>query len=471
MPANDDKDLAFAGIARQAEMLREKAVSSRELTELYLGRIGRLNPQLNAFHKVFAESALAAAAEADERIAAGGTEPLLGVPVALKDTVDVAGDVTSYGTAAFDQPAGADSEHWRRLKDAGAVLLGKTTLPELAICGFTETEAWGDTRNPWNPDRTPGGSSGGSAAAVAAGMVGAASASDGAGSIRIPAACCGLFGLKPQRDRISLAPLEQGWLGLSVDGCVSRHVIDTALWLDVAAGAATEQQSPAAPGSFVEAARTAPERLRVAISLKSPRALAPPLLTPEVRAAVERIGEVLRGLGHIVEAKDPVWGLVGNDAATRYLKGIERDYDAVPHPERLESRTRGFKRLAAAIPEVALKKALESEARHSARINRIFDEHDLLLTPLTGTTPVAVGRWRGRGALRTVLGMSRVYPNTIPWNHLGQPAAAIPAGFSADGLPLSAQIVAPAGREGLLLSVAAQLEAELCWADHKPALG
>jgi amidase len=195
----DAAELAFAGIHRQAEALRAGDVSSRDLVAMYLERIDRFDGRLNAFRVVLGDRALAEAAEADRRIAAGESAPLLGVPIALKDEVDVAGELTTHGSAAFDRPATADSAHYRRLRDAGAVLIGKTNLPELAIWPFTESQAWGVTRNPWDATRSPGGSSGGSAVAVAAGLVGAASASDGGGSIRIPASYTGLFGLKPQR--------------------------------------------------------------------------------------------------------------------------------------------------------------------------------------------------------------------------------------------------------------------------------
>ena len=207
-------ELAFAGIYRQAELLRDGAVSSRALVSMYLERIDRFDGRLNAFRVVLRDRALAEAEEADRRIAAGETAPLLGVPIAVKDNVDVAGELTTNGTGAYDRPVDADSAHYRRLREAGAVLIGKTNLPELAIWPFTESQTWGRTRNPWNTDHSAGGSSGGSGAAVAAGLVGAASATDGGGSIRIPAAHCGLFGLKPQRGRISLMPEPEHWLGL-----------------------------------------------------------------------------------------------------------------------------------------------------------------------------------------------------------------------------------------------------------------
>ena len=204
----DRDDLAFAGVAAQAELVRAGEVSSRELVELYLERIERFDPELNAFRLVMRERALADADQADARRAAGDERPLLGVPLAVKDNEDVAGEVTRWGTAAFTKPAARDSELVRRLRAAGAVLIGKTNLPELAIIGDTEGPRSG-SRATLGPGRTPRGSSGGSGAAVAAGLCAAATASDGAGSIRIPAANCGLVGLKPQRGRIPLTPAQR----------------------------------------------------------------------------------------------------------------------------------------------------------------------------------------------------------------------------------------------------------------------
>ena len=244
-----DEAIAFVGAARQAEMIRAGEVSPTELVHMHLVRIERHDPDLNAFRKVFAERALLEAQQAEARLKAGEERPLLGVPIAIKDEVDVAGEVTSFGTDGFDEPAKQDCEMVRRLREAGAIVVGLTLLPEMAICGFTESATYGVTRNPWNLQRTPGGSSGGSAAAVAAGLVPIASAGDGAGSIRIPAASCGLFGLKPTRGRVSLAPKLEGWAGLAVDNCVSRTVLDTALWLDVVAGGSKEPEAPPPAGA------------------------------------------------------------------------------------------------------------------------------------------------------------------------------------------------------------------------------
>ena len=453
-------------------MVRAGEVSPRELVELCLERIGRLDPQLNSFRVVFAEKALLEAEQAEARLRAGEERPLLGVPVGVKDCVDVTGDVTTFGTDGFEEPAKADAEIVRRLREAGAIVVGKTLLPELAICGFTESATWGVTRNPWDPQRTPGGSSGGSAAAVAAGLVPIALATDGAGSIRIPAACCGLVGLKPQRGRVSLAPDTEHWNGLSAYNCVSRSVLDTALWLDVAGGGSREPGAPPPPERpFAEAAQSPPGRLRVAWSTAPPRAAAPPTVDAVAKGAVAETAELLRSLGHEVGERDPDWGGIGNDITPRYLRGSAEDFARVPHPERLERRTRGFARLGRLVPDGLFERARRAEAADAARVNAIFDSHDVLMTPVMGGTALPVRRWEGRGALQTVLGMSRFYPYCVPWNHLGNPAIAVPAGFAADGMPLSVQLIARPGEEATLLALAAQLEAERPWADKRPPIG
>lgn len=472
----DAEDLAFAGIAEQARLLRSRAVSSRELVDVYLDRIDRLDERatgLNSFREVFVVDARAAAARADERLAAGESGPLLGVPVAFKDELDIAGRVAQHGTSAYDAPATTTAVHVQRLLDAGAINIGMTNLPELAICGFTESPVTGETRNPWNLRRTPGGSSGGSGAAVAAGLVGAASASDGAGSIRIPAALNGLFGLKPQRGRISLMPEAEHWYGMSKTGCLSRRVEDTALWLDVAHGPADGDAHRAEPpsGSFVAAASRPPDSLRIGISTATVRGVLPPRIEAAATDAQAAADALFRELGHATEERDPAYRNAGNGMIALYLKGVQQHLASVPNPDRLEARTRGFGRLGRMLPDRTLRTALRDQERHSARLNEVFDHVDLLVTPVVGTSPVAVGEWAGKGAVRTLLGMSRVYPFTAIWNYTGQPAASVPMGFDADGLPRSVMLVAPPNREDLLLSVAAQIEAATRWPDERPPLG
>jgi amidase len=464
-------DLAFAGAARQAEMVRSGEASPSELVRLCLERIERSDPQLNAFRKVFAEKALLEAEQAEARLKAGEERPLLGVPIAIKDEVDVAGEVNMHGTDAFTEPATADCEMVRRLREAGAIVVGLTHLPELAICGFTESATYGVTRNPWDPQRSPAGSSGGSAAAVASGMVPIASAGDGGGSIRLPAASCGLFGLKPSRGRISLAPLAEGWNGLAVNGCLSRTVLDTALWLDITSGGSREPEAPSPPERpFVESAKTPPGKLRVAYSTLAPRAAAPPTVDGVVKDAVADAAELMRSLGHEVSQRDPAWGGIGNNITPRFLRGVSETVGEVPHPERLESRTRGFGRLGGMLPDGLYERALRGREADAARVNAIFDSCDVLVTPVMGGTAVPIRRWEGQGALRTVLGMSRFYPYCVPWNHLGNPAMSVPMGIAADGLPLAVQVIGRRGDEATLLSLAAQLEAERPWAEARPPI-
>jgi amidase len=452
-------------------MVRAGEVSPKELVELHLDRIQRLDPELNSFRKVFAEKALLEAEQAEARVRAGEERPLLGVPIAIKDEVDVAGEINSHGTDAFSEPAKTDSEMVRRLREAGAIVVGLTLLPEMAICGFTESATYGVTRNPWDPQRTPGGSSGGSGSAVAAGLVPIASAGDGAGSIRIPAASCGLFGLKPSRGRASMAPESEGWRGMAVLGCLSRSVLDTALWLDVISGGSSEAEAPPPPERpFVEAAKTPPGKLRVAYSTLAPRAIAPPTVSEEAKQAVADGAELLRSLGHDIAPRDPDWGSIGDTVSARFLKGVAETVEEVPHPERLERRTRGFGRLGKVLPEVLYQQAMARRPAEQARVNAIFEDHDVLVMPVMGGTALPVRRWEGKGALQTVLGMSRFYPYCVPWNHLGNPAMAVPAGFSAEGMPLSVQVIGRPGEEATLLSLAAQIEAERPWADRRPPI-
>ena len=464
-------ELAFVGAARQAEMVRSGEVSPKELVQLSLDRIARLDPELNSFRKVFAEKALLEAEQAEARVRAGDERPLLGVPIAIKDEVDVAGEINTHGTDAFSEPAKEDSEMVRRLREAGAIVVGLTLLPEMAICGFSESATYGVTRNPWDPQRTPGGSSGGSASAVAAGLVPIASAGDGAGSIRIPAASCGLFGLKPSRGRASLAPLTEGWRGMAVLGCVSRNVLDTALWLDIISGGSREEEAPPPPERpFVEAVKQSPGKLRIAYSTLAPRAAAPPTVSAEAKQAVDDGAELLRSLGHEVEQRDPQWGSIGDSITARFLKGVSETVEEVPHPERLERRTRGFGRLGKVLPEALYERMIARRPAERARVNAIFDSFDVLVMPVMGGTALPIRRWEGKGALQTVLGMSRFYPYCVPWNHLGNPAMAVPAGFSPEGMPLSIQVIGRPGDEATLLSLAAQLEAERPWAGARPPI-
>ncbi len=467
-PVSDEA--AFVGAARQAELLRAGDLSARELVEGYLRRIDELEPRLNAFRIVYRERALAEATQADARLRGGDQRPLLGVPIAVKDNLDVAGDVTAYGTRTPHPPAAADSELVRRLRAAGAVVIGKTHLSELAIFPFGESAAWGTTRNPWSPGHTTGGSSAGSAAAVAAGLAAAAVGSDGGGSIRIPAACCHLFGIKPQRGRLTLAPLPEHWHGLTTFGPLTRTVADAALLLDVLAGPADGDldRPPPPPSPYSQAPAADPPPLRIALSFKPPT---PGPVSEAVRRPVRELGDLLRSLGHEVSEHEPDYAELRHLFGARWLRGIYDDTRTlVAEPRRLERRTRQMAAAGRLIGPDFVARARRAEAGLVARLQPTFDSYDVLLTPALAKPPVPVGRWEGRSALRTVLGVGMFVPFSPVWNLTGQPAATLPAGIADDGLPLAVQAVARANEEHTLLALAAQVERVRRWADQVPPL-
>jgi amidase len=452
-------DLAYAGVAHQAALVRSGAVTTRELVELSLERIARLDPSVNAFRAVRAERALAEADAAQARLGGGETPPLLGVPIAVKDNMDVAGELTTHGTGVVSEPAAADCEVVRRLRAAGAIVVGKTNMPELALWPqLTESQTWGATRNPWDPQRSTGGSSGGSAAAVAAGMVAGALGSDGGGSIRIPSSACGLFGIKPQRGRVPLAPDDDHWLGLSCFGPMTRTVADAALLLDVLADA---------PSEYAQAPRTAPARLRIAVSTK-PTLPAKPKAA--AREAVASTADLLRSLGHVVRERDPDYGQVQPLFGPRYARGAWLDAQRLGRRSELERRTRGIVRVGARMERLAAR-ARAKEAARAARINAIFEEHDVLMTPVTAAPPLPVGRFDGAGAVRAFLGAGEFACYTAVWNVTGQPAASVPAGFDADGMPMAVQLVARPDDEATLFALAAQIEQARPWAHRRPSMG
>jgi amidase len=488
----DAHELAYAGIARQAELIARGEVSSRELTELYLNRIARFNDQLNAFRVVFAEKALLEADQADarRRAAAEGEglangRPLLGVPIAVKDNIDVAGEITTLGTRAVDTPASADAEIVRRVRSAGAVVIGKTNVPELCALPWTETPTWGFTRNPWNLEHSPGGSSGGSAAAVAAGLVGAALGSDGGGSIRVPAAYTGLFGLKGQRGRLPLAPHLDEAQGLSVNGVLTRSVLECAFFYDAVADGPRDQGAPDVPQSeFLAAlqgtARWAGDatgtsrgsRLGV-LSIGVCTNLPPSPLTrlhADNQAAVQETAELLRTLGHRVEECELDHGPIAPplEFTARFLAGVHDDAEALDHPERLERRMRAVSRLGGLLEPVGLRWARGRESQYAQRLNDPFIEHDVLLTPVTPAPPPNIGACEGRGWIATMIIAASTVAYLAAWNVTGQPAAAVPAGFGSGGLPRAVQLVGRANDEATLLALASQIESARPWGQSRP---
>jgi amidase len=467
MTATADDALVFSGPFELAEQVRSRQLGARELVELCLRRIEALNPKLNAFRTTMPEEALAAAEGAG---ASGGI--LAGVPIALKDDLPVAGQSVTRGSCSYGSPESDDSEVVRRLRAAGAIPIGITNVPELMIFPWTATDANGITRNPWDPTRTPGGSSGGSAAAVASGMVPCATGSDGGGSIRIPAACCGLVGMKPTRGRVSSLPATEGWLGLSTYGGLARTVRDSALLLDAVHGQAPgdTHHAPAFAGSYVEAAGTPPGRLRIAISRKLPPGLIAKV-SGDQRTAWEQTGRLLSELGHDVVERDPAYGLAQLEFLQFWLRGVYEEAQEIPDQSRLERLTRqmaaGGKRF---VPDGRKSKLLEKRPHTSARIMSLWNEVDVVMTPGLATTPIAAEGAYGKPAPMAIDKAGRFTPFTPLFNFTGQPAVTVPAGFGQDGLPLSVQLVGRLGAEDVLYSLAGQIEQARPWSEQRPPI-
>ncbi|WP_128434867.1 amidase [Streptomyces cyaneus] len=455
------------GLAESARALADGEVTSRALVAQALARIEATQGSVNAFRVVRAEAALAEAEAADEELAAGVRRPLLGVPVAVKDDMDVAGEPTAFGCGGEFPPVAEDGEAVRRLRAAGAVIVGKTNTCELGQWPFTEGPAFGATRNPWHPEHTPGGSSGGSAAAVAAGLVPAALGSDGAGSVRIPASWTHLIGIKPQRGRISTWPRGESFQGITVNGTLARTVADAALLLDAAAG--NHDLDPHRPPAInaSEAVGREPGRLRVALSLKPPFTAVPARLQPQVRARVVQLAEKLSALGHTVEEADPPYGQIGLTFVPRATVGIAEWVSATPFPALLDPRTRGAARLGRLLGGAPLRAARRAEAVLHRRIGTFYESYDVILAPTTAAPPPRIGAMLELGGFATDRAMIAACPYAWPWNVLGWPGINVPAGF-VGGLPVGAQLLGPANSEPLLISLAAQLEAELRWHELWP---
>lgn len=447
----------------QAELVRSGELSSRELVQASLEQIERLNPTVNAFVALCSERALAEASA----IAPGDPRPLCGVPIGVKDLLSATeGLPTTHGSAGFgDWVADHDTAHIRRLRDAGAIVIGKTNTPELGMRPVTENERYGPTRNPWNTSLSAGGSSGGSAAATALGMVGLAEGSDLGGSIRIPASCCGLVGLKPSRGRVSIGP-DYGAIGLGTpaDGVLTRTVRDTATALDVIAGyePGDHHYLPAPDVPFAVAAQHAPERVPVRVALAAPLGVP---VDAEPLAAARHVAEALASLGHDVDEGPPdwddesfpeSWGTFMTGTIQHLVRVIERLHGRPVQPGRLEPATRAW---AVESTPVALVDYLEAAERlwaFSRRVIRSWPPGSVLLTPTLTRLPAEIA------ALRSAAGVTddavRFSALVRIWNVTGQPAITVPLYETANGIPVGIQLIGPPGRDGLLISLAAQLE-------------
>ncbi len=459
-----DRHLADLGVAELVRRTTSRETTSAELVEACLARIAERDPALNAFSVVLAERARAEAAERDRALEEGQPPgPLHGVPVAIKEELDVAGCVTTFGGLSNTTPATADGEVVRRLRAAGAVIIGKTRMPEFGQWPFTESVAGGVTRNPWNPEHTPGGSSGGTAAAVAGGMVPVGIGGDGGGSIRIPSACCGLFGLKPERGRVTSSPMPHLWWALGTTGPLARSVIDSAIVYDVIRGSAEGDMFTAAEPitTFTEAARTEPGRLRIGWSTKPATLGVRP--DPEHVQAVKDTARLLADLGHEVREVQPRYPDATLAFVPQFYGGVRAEGDEVEHFDRLEHRTRQTYRLGSWARRSVIERAIRAGEKVSTKANRVFEEVDILLTPTIAQRPPRAGVLDGVGSFRAQLKSQPMISYTALWNVTGNPAASVPSGTGSDGLPLACQLVARHGEETTLLSLSAQLESARPW--------
>ena len=385
--------------------------------------------------------------------------PLAGVPVAIKDVVDVEGMATRHGSQATDPSAAVqDGEITRRLRDAGAIVIGKTRLPELAIWPFSD-DADGVAKDPWDPDRSSGGSSGGSATAVAAGMATIALGSDGGGSVRIPSAACGLFGIKPGRGVLPVLEPdgEVHWFGMSHYGPIATSVADAALMLDVMA--ATERyRDPSPPDS--------PLRIAVSATPASPLGM----VDDAWRDAVIATARVLHRAGHRLTGATPPYTFGDVRAfSARWIQGPGRDVAQLGlDPSELQARTRSHLKVADTAGRL-MPIEVDQVSSWRERLARFFDRFDVLVTPALSTFPVASNDWRERSWAANLAAALPQAEFTGMWNLADFPAASVPAGVADNGLPVAVQIVAPEGREELVLSVAAHLEELAPWVRHAPS--
>lgn len=469
-------DLMFRPALELATQIRSGELGARELVEESLRRIDELEPSINAFTHVAHESALAAADE----IGRGDPRPFAGVPIAIKDNRPVVGMPITMGSDLFgDYMPRHDAFLVRRIRDAGFVIVGKTALPEMGILPTTESRRNGPTRNPWALDRTPGGSSGGSAAAVAAGLVPIAHGNDGGGSTRIPAACCGLVGLKAARGRVSVGP-DAGDSFLVSDGVLTRTVADTAAVLDVLAGYEIGDATWAPPpdGSYGGLAARDPGRMKIGLALEMP--LEDGILDPICERAARDAAALLESLGHDVEEVTPPWSrqrllpdftrafgplvslgtMIGGTIAGRE----PTEADVEPLTWALWERSRAQD----SISFLAARSRIDAAARS---IVASMPPHDAILTPALALRQLRIGEVHGRGPDPWGNYQRSGYftPYTAIANVTGLPAIALPLYHGDDGLPLAVQLIGRPAAEEVLLALATQLEEALPWAERRPA--
>jgi amidase len=453
-----------------AELVARREVSGAELLETALARMAAVNPQINAVVQDLSETARAHTAEPGA---------FSGVPFLVKDLgVNLAGTRTTGGSRLFkDIVASADSALGAAYKGAGLTIFGKTNTPEFGLWPVTESDLLGVCRNPWDLARTSGGSSGGAASAVAAGIVPAAHASDGGGSIRIPASCCGLFGMKPSRGRVSFAPQGEGWAGASAHHAVTRSVRDSAALLDVACRPQPGDPYFLAPPErpYAEEVAREPGRLRIAFTTAAMQSMA---LDPECEAAVRDAAKLCADLGHEVEETQIPGDVAAMAAAASQVIAASITASLDAEAERrgkpiadgeVEALTMVTYRRGQAVPAAAYVRGLAALHAYARAEAQLFESYDVLLLSTLGRPAIPVG-WIFEDPKQLGARLMSFMPNTQAFNNTGQPAMTVPLAWSQSGLPIGVQFVARMGAEALLFRLAAQLEQARPWFDRAAPL-
>jgi Asp-tRNA(Asn)/Glu-tRNA(Gln) amidotransferase A subunit family amidase len=463
-------DLLWRSAFDLAALIRTKQVSPVEVVDLVLARLEALNPRLNAFCCVAAEAARGAAREAEIAVVKGEPLGLLhGVPFSVKDVLETRGIPTTHGSRLFaDSIPDRDAVAVGRLRAGGAVILGKTATSEFGHKAVTESPLFGVTRNPWNLEYTPGGSSGGAAAAVASGLGPIALGTDGGGSVRIPAAFCGVFGFKPSYGRVPVHPASPGWSHVSHVGPIARTVRDAAAVLDVVAGGDDRDRHslPGTAGPYLEACNDAVKGLHVAWSAD----LGYAAVDPEVRTLCENAAAEFESLGCHVEVVSPGWEspeeCFGTLLAAQFYAAWS---DRLPADEPLMDRSLvKFIRKGGAVTARDYLVAAAAVEAYWEEVRGFLERFDLLLTPTVAVPPFAAGQGPPREIAGEAVSVLGWMPFTYPFNLTGQPAASVPVGFGDTGLPVGLQIVGRRHADRTVLAAASAFEAACPWIERRP---
>lgn len=458
-------DLAFTSALEQAQLIRSREVSPIELVELYLERIQQLDGQIGSYFTVMAESAIADAKAKTELLSNNELPPFFGVPIAIKDLNPVAGVPCTYGVAALkNEIATYDDGVVARIRHAGFTILGKTATSELGSFPYTEPTGFQPTRNPWNLNHTAGGSSGGAAASVAAGLCAIAQGSDAGGSIRGPAFCCGLVGIKPSRGRVSWAPVGDRLSGLSSNGPLARTVADAAALLDVMSGYVTGDPYwlPDPEPNFLAATTQQLGRLRIAFATAIPPiGEADAVCQQAVHDTVKR----LQAMGHTVEPGCPDFSGLIEPFTHIWQSAVGAS--SIPQ-EVLQPLNQWL--LAKSGTAGDYLRAVSQMQAIARRIVAFFDNVDVLVMPTYMHSVISIGEWANLSSEETLQQIINWIAPCPPFNASGQPAIALPTGFDNNGLPIGIQLVGRPAAESTLIALAAQLEAAQPWSQNRPAI-